>query len=383
MDSGVPGKMTEQACAQNQTASLLSVVQNQGVQLTQLASVVEGLGVHLNRLNSDTDSAFSTVQKEMTELRSSSQGTVACLSTISEQLNSLTCAITANAAHQHADRTIPPVPNVPPMGLDPALVPLPLESRREPHLPSPKVFEGDLSKCRGFVAQCEFVFLHQPSRYSTDETRVALVISLLGGRALDWAVAILSKHSSLASDFPRFISEFRLVFDHPTDGSDLTTRLHSICQGTRSVAEYAVEFRILAAGGNWNDEALMSAFRRGLSDTIKDLMLRDRPSSLDSLIALALQVDERLRERRHERANRTPSFQRNTRFPTQERSHVPVQRSASPPAPSKEFEPMQLGRSHLTRDVRAHRIQNNLCLYCGKSGHFIQACEARPKDQAR
>ena len=381
MDSGAHSKMTDQARAQTQSVSLLSVVQSQGAQLTQLASVVEGLGVHLNRLNTDTDSAFSAVQKEITGLRSSSQGTAATLSTISDQLNALTLAITSNAAHQHAGSANPPV--APTVGLDPALVPLPPESRREPLLPSPKVFEGDLSKCRGFVAQCEFMFLHQPSRYSTDEARVALIVSLLGGRALDWAVAILSKHSSLASDFARFITEFRLVFDHPADGSDLTTRLHSLSQGTRSVAEYAVEFRILAAGGHWNDEALMSAFRRGLSDSIKDLILRDRPTSLDTLIALALQVDDRLRERRLERSHRTPSFPKSTRFLTQEKPQAPFQSSVSSSVQPKELEPMQLGRSRLTREVRAHRVQNRLCLYCGESGHFIQACEARPKDLAR
>ena len=58
MDSGDTGKMTEQTHA-SVSPSLISVVQNQGAQLTQLASVVESIGVHLNRLNTDTDSAFS------------------------------------------------------------------------------------------------------------------------------------------------------------------------------------------------------------------------------------------------------------------------------------------------------------------------------------
>ena len=40
---------------------------------------------------------------------------------------------------------------------------------------------------------------------------------------------------------------------------------------------------------------------------------------------------------------------------------------------------MQLGRSRLTQAVREHRMQNKLCLYCGKSGHFIQTCDVRPK----
>ena len=112
----------------------------------------------------------------------------------------------------------------------------------------------------------------------------------------EWAIATLNSDVLFSSDYNRFISEFRLVFDHPPEGSDSASRLHSIYQGTRSVAEYAVEFRILAAKSKWDDEALKSAFRRGLSDTIKDLTLRDRPTSLAALITLALQVDDRLRD---------------------------------------------------------------------------------------
>lgn len=44
----------------------------------------------------------------------------------------------------------------------------------------------------------------------------------------------------------------------------------NVHQSTRTVADYAIEFRTLAAEVVWNNEALVAAFSHGLSDTIKD-----------------------------------------------------------------------------------------------------------------
>ena len=350
-----------------------------------LASVVAAQGVKLEHLTTGVDTAFNFVQKEINELRQSSAGTVVAISKLSDQLIALTSALTTSAT-----QNVYPAPPAPatvnhPVGIDPALAPLPDDLLREPNIPSPRVYEGDLARCCGFVTQCELVFRHNPSRFYSDDAKIAFIVSLLSGRALDWAVASFNNDALFASDYLRFISEFRLVFDHPPDGSDAATRLHTLNQGPRSVAEFAVEFRILAAKSLWDDEALRSAFRRGLNDQIKDLILRDQPSSLSELVALALKVDDRLRERRFEKSIKTtPSAPRSNRpFSPRDVPTVPSPgfTSSPPVVASSDTEPMQLGRSRLTQAVREHRMQNRLCLYCGKSGHFIQTCDIRPKDQ--
>lgn len=58
--------------------------------------------------------------------------------------------------------------------------------------------------------------------------------------------------------------------DHPVGCSDTTARLYTIKQGLHSVAEYTVDFRVLAAECRWNDEALLSAYRCGLSEEVQD-----------------------------------------------------------------------------------------------------------------
>ena len=60
------------------------------------------------------------------------------------------------------------------------------------------------------------------------------------------------------------------VFHHPEGCPDPGRRLASLRQGSRSVADYAIEFRSLAAESDWDDAALRATFYRGLADNIKD-----------------------------------------------------------------------------------------------------------------
>ena len=301
-------------------------------------------------------------------------------------------AMSRNPPIQPPSTTSPPAldPGAPP----PAAVLAP-PNVREPKIASPKPFEGDFELCRGFLVQCELIFTHQPSRYASDGARVAFILSLLSGRALRWATAAVDQSNGLATNYSAFRTEFRAVFDHPEDGGDAASRLHSIQQGSRSVADYTLEFRILAADSGWGDKALQSAYRRGLSEAVKDGLLRDRPTSYNALIELALQMDQRLRERRAERAHRAPMmYTKPTHVETRAHpnpapvSYVPpthpplVPRSVSSPVTPQTEEPMQLGRSRLAAEERERRFQQRLCLYCGLAGHVIRDCPTRPKDKA-
>ena len=342
-----------------------------------IETVVQKHSELLSQLNSELNSAFASVRNEISELRQSSSSTSSVLENLSVQLSSLNKNFSKNFSNDSFD-VPPPIENPVSSENDSSRSPL-----CEPNLPTPKPFEGDLPLCRGFLAQCELIFRHQPSRYSSSEARVAFIISLLTGRALHWAVATLEKDQQLSSQYELFIKEFRLVFDHSADGVNSASKLLTISQGSRSVADYAVEFRILAAESRWDDVALMCAFRRGLNDSIKDLIIRDQPETFAALVQLSLQVDDRLRERRAERARRpiNPVSSLPPRPPPPLSSRV----SPRQPFPSKndsEVEPMQIGRSRLSPETRAMRIQNRWCLYCGAEDHLIQNCSLKPKDLA-
>lgn len=104
-----------------------------------------------------------------------------------------------------------------------------------------------------------------------------------------------------------FEDDFKRVFDHSVQPQEAPSQLLSLKQGSRSVADYSIEFRVLAAGSGWNDSALWSVFFQGLSEQLKDeLVVRNETVSLYSLISSAVRLDNRLREHRRERSGQFP-----------------------------------------------------------------------------
>uniref|UniRef100_A0A3Q3K890 DUF4939 domain-containing protein n=1 Tax=Monopterus albus TaxID=43700 RepID=A0A3Q3K890_MONAL len=63
-------------------------------------------------------------------------------------------------------------------------------TRRDPPIPEPDVFDGDVEKCRGFLLQCCSaacsVFDHQPRTFLTEREKISYVINRLQGKALIW-----------------------------------------------------------------------------------------------------------------------------------------------------------------------------------------------------
>uniref|UniRef100_A0A3B4CC50 Gypsy retrotransposon integrase-like protein 1 n=1 Tax=Pygocentrus nattereri TaxID=42514 RepID=A0A3B4CC50_PYGNA len=188
----------------------------------------------------------------------------------------------------------------------------------------PEPYDGNPNKCSGFILQCSVYFSNSPP--STDQSKIAFIISCLTGKALDWATASWSFLQTLS--YSDFLCQLRLVFDHAHEGQSCGEQLLSLQQGSSSVSEYALRFRTLAAGSGWNEPALLTVFRDGLNSRVQsELACKDDGLKLDQLISLSL---------------------------------------------------MSCDRTRLTPEERQRRFLNHLCLYCGGSGHVKASCELRP-----
>ncbi|MGL5596556.1 MAG: DUF4939 domain-containing protein [Aeromonas sp.] len=108
----------------------------------------------------------------------------------------------------------------------------------------------------------------QPQTFVTERARVAFVISLLSGRALQWATPLWNNNANAVSSLSSFISQFRQVFGHTTSPLSVHDQLFTIRQGKQTVSSYALHFRTLAAASGWGEKALTTAYRRGLNPDI-------------------------------------------------------------------------------------------------------------------
>lgn len=180
------------------------------------------------------------------------------------------------------------------------------------------------------------VFLQRPLSFSSDAAKIHYVLGLLRGRALALAEAVSSSVNFSSLLFRDFKSRLKAVFDHPSHSGDASKRLLSLRQGSRSVANYSVDFWT-PADAKWDDTALQAVFTEGLNEQLKDLLaMHDEPTKLHALISQAIKSS----------------------------ASVVSGNSSPPSARPTDEEPMQLGRTKLTQQEQQRRIRTGECLYC-------------------
>lgn len=252
------------------------------------------------------------------------------------------------------------------------LPPSPPTLQREHPLPAPEKFSGDLDKSRGFLTQCSFIFREQPRSYFSDGAKVGLMVESMTGRALQWAQAVVSMQPAIS--YEDFLCKFRCVFDKGSSADSAAHRMFSLKQGWRSVADFSIDFWILAEETGWQENALRGAFINGLNENLKrELASRELPKSLSALVNVCIQLDEHRREfgRRPAGGSKTsagPSLEWRREWEEQ---------------PLEEEQPMQIGRASFRSVARRRRPQGGECFTCGKRGHFSDKCPESGKDAAR
>lgn len=171
-------------------------------------------------------------------------------------------------------------------------------------------------------------------------------MGLLSGKASQWATALSESGSFICDSYPALVNDMRNIFDYPVQGREAGNQLFTLKQCSNSVAKFVVEFRIVESG--WGETALQAAFVCSLSEEVKDeLAAKDESTNIDSLISLAICLDNHLRERNKERtSSKTHTSLHNS--PRNPISSLTNPRFVSFPipfaSPVSTEEPMQLGR---------------------------------------
>lgn len=90
-------------------------------------------------------------------------------------------------------------------------------------------------------------------------------MGLLRGYALSWVEVTYSQRFVSTFTFHEFCSCLQEIFDHLDHLGNAGKCLLRPRQGQRSVADFSIEFRTLAADSLWNDAALRGVFLDAMS----------------------------------------------------------------------------------------------------------------------
>ncbi|KAI2647999.1 Transposon Tf2-9 polyprotein [Labeo rohita] len=232
----------------------------------------------------------------------------------------------------------------------------------------PNKFDGTAEQCKGFVRQVKLYFEYQQDHFESEEKRCAFLMTLLTGRALDWASAVWDADPQLKKSVEYFLLQIQEVFEYPAGGRDISTQLIHAKQGNRTAAEYAIEFRTLAAQSGWNDVSLKAIFYNSLHiDLQTELACRRENSSFSELINLTIKIDNLMRQSPKQHSSKS-------------NRHMPSTCDHATEQPLSE--PMQLNASRLSEDERIRRRLNHLCFYCGGPGHRSNGCSLKSKNSS-
>jgi hypothetical protein len=285
----------------------------------------------------------------------------------------------------------------------------------------PDTFDGsDPNKLEAFLFQCQMYLAVRSGDFPDDESKVTFILSYLKGSPQDWFQSELN-HAMISRQLPdwfasyrTFIEELQRLFGPRDPITDAMNSLESLkLKDSGKATKYTIDFNRYARKTGWNEQALSRQFYKNLPDRLKDEIARiGKPAALKTLQDLVATLDQRYWERQSEinrdkkssNSNSTPankstasdnrsggqqssgSKQDNRQ---QQRNKDQQKPTASTSAtPDNKLNPIAnlLGPDgKLTAEERKRRLDNKLCLRCGKIGHMVSDCPQRSKakDKAR
>lgn len=291
---------------------------------------------------------------------------------------------------------------------------------------SPDIFDGsDPAKVQVFHFQCLMYFSARRSDFPDDQSRVTFAVTYLKGNPLDWFQSQLSDALEAGDvlpewfdDFPAFIKELRHLFgprDPVTDAAQFLEGLR-YKDNTKAI-RYTLDFNRYARQTGWNDQALTRHYYLGLPDRLKDEIARvGKPSDLQALQDLVSTIDQRFwerhneitREKRQSSANNSSNKSSSSNNRTEQRSDTRQstpsatakppdsqnqnrnkdQKKPAPSGASSSAKPNQISDllgpdGKLKPEERKRRMDQNLCLRCGGTGHTVQNCPHTSKTKSK
>lgn len=270
--------------------------------------------------------------------------------------------------------------------------------------PKPEPFKGQAADVVPFLTRMKGYFRLFQNRLDTPTKKVLFTAPLIQGDAKDWWEPIMrdfldneeemqdQETQNIFTNWENFEKALKDNFGVVNEERQAAAELLALKQH-KSCAAYSAKFRQLASKTEWDDEALMEIYYRGLKEEVKDeLYLADRPEDLTKYITMAIKIDERQYERRREKANHKRGNDFNPYYPNQRRndnnqgnSRNQGQRRGNRPNNTSygtQSGPMVLGAVQPGNNHRQRDMSRCKCYNCNRFGHMARSCPEprRPRD---
>ncbi|QRW20949.1 Retrotransposable element Tf2 protein [Rhizoctonia solani] len=239
-------------------------------------------------------------------------------------------------------------------------------SVKRPKMDLPEPYKGDT---RGRKAtqwldrMMLWVALHC-DQFDKEEQMVVWILYHMTDKAADWALPIIGSIIKGEGNPPTTIqaltAKFKEAFADP-NAKRAAARKIAVLSQTTTTSEYVTEFRNLMAELDWNEEAYIAQFTRGLHWKVKELLsTKDSvPDELEAIFAASIKIDNIRRKNEENRPKKAPAKSPTT-VTTSTTTTQRVRLSEDP--------------NYVTPEERDRCRASGLCVKCGQKGHGIKQC---------
>ena len=244
-----------------------------------------------------------------------------------------------------------------------------------PKLNPPKTFDGTRSEYKSFIMQLNLIFNSDPDRYTgnnADNAKIAYAASFLSGSAKEWFQPHVNETTGAIS-FPtwtEFVAALRAAFEDPDAYQTAYNKITSLKQDKDCSSYYAASVSLATVLGI-DERTKISFFKKGLHAELKKALSYQITllTGFEEFVQACIKIDNQIRANREARDAilRTQGGQFAPTPSTSTGTHSgPMDLSGARYCSQK--------RGPVTDQEKKRRKDNNLCLYCGSSGHWASQC---------
>jgi hypothetical protein len=263
-------------------------------------------------------------------------------------------------------------------------------TRDDSKVAKPDLYYGDRQGLDDWLTQMDIYFQFTPVE---PNKKTLFATTYLRGRAQHWMKPMLMKFldgkgdtDGILGTFTKFKEEIRRIFGVSNEDKIAVRLIQHVRQHT-SASDYAAKFQEYAQITGWDDSALMTMYRRGLKENVKDELMRtgEKIEDLDDLIRATIEIDdnlyERSMERRHDVAPRGKSgyvpYRSNNNFKGKK-----FGRNNNQYQDPYGLQPMELDATEGRRFQGKKQFKGKsqmTCYACNQKGHMARDCRSKNK----